>query len=42
MKKLEKILWSVAKATSGSTSTAVLHEPKVPNKLLKKKHKKEK
>ena len=39
--KLEKVLWSVAKASCDSTSTVFLYEPKVPKKLVKKEEKKE-
>ena len=42
MKNLEKILWVIAKATRTSTSLSFLYEPKVPDKLLNKKPKKEK
>ena len=34
--KIEKVLLSIAKATSSSTSLMLLYEPKVPEKLLNK------
>lgn len=42
IKMLEKVLWLIANATISSTSTLLLYEPKVPDKLLNKKPKKEK
>ena len=39
---LEKVLWSVAKRASESTSLLYLYEPKMPDKLIKKQNKKEK
>ena len=34
--KIEKVLLSIAKVTSSSTSSFFLYEPKVPEKLLNK------
>ena len=39
--KLEKVLWSVARVSCDSTSTLLLYEPKIPQKLVKKEEKKE-
>ena len=39
--KLEKLLWSIAKAASESTSIYLLYEPKVPEVFVKKDKKKE-